>query len=63
MSNPLATSLTSRTYLGLILAQFTATFNDQAIHIVAVFFAVDLLVRFAQVPLFDEKGVDRKSVV
>ncbi|MFN7767101.1 MAG: MFS transporter [Planctomycetaceae bacterium] len=57
MSNPLATSLTSRTYLGLILAQFTATFNDQAIHIVAVFFAVDLLVRFAQVPLFDEKGV------
>jgi acyl-[acyl-carrier-protein]-phospholipid O-acyltransferase/long-chain-fatty-acid--[acyl-carrier-protein] ligase len=41
----------------LILAQFTATFNDQAIHIVAVFFAVDLLVRFAQVPVFDEKGV------
>ena len=57
MSQQLATSLTSRTYLGLILAQFTATFNDQAIHIVAVFFAVDLLVRFAQVPLFDEKGV------
>lgn len=57
MSQPLATSLTSRTYLGLILAQFTATFNDQAIHIVAVFFAVDLLVRFAQVPVFDEKGV------
>ena len=57
MSQQLATSLTSRTYLGLILAQFTATFNDQAIHIVAVFFAVDLLVRFAQVPWFDEKGV------
>ena len=57
MSQPLATSLTSRTYLGLILAQFTATFNDQAIHIVAVFFAVDLLVRFAQVRIFDEKAV------
>jgi hypothetical protein len=46
MANQLATSLKSRSYLGLLLAQFTATFNDQAIHMVAVFYAVDLLVRY-----------------
>ncbi len=57
MANQLATSLKSRSYLGLLLAQFTATFNDQAIHMVAVFYAVDLLVRYARVPGFDEKTV------
>ena len=57
MANQLATSLKSRSYLGLLLAQFTATFNDQAIHMVAVFYAVDLLVRYARVPGIDEKTV------
>ncbi|MCY2967102.1 MAG: MFS transporter [Planctomycetota bacterium] len=57
MSQNHATSLKSKTYLGLILAQFTATFNDQAIHMVAVFYAVDMLVRFAKLPHVDEKAV------
>jgi len=57
MAHQLATSLKSRSYLGLLLAQFTATFNDQAIHMVAVFYAADLLVRYARLPGFDEKTV------
>lgn len=52
-----AATLRSRTFLGLLLAQFTATFNDQAIHIVAIFFATDMLVRYARVGWFDEKTV------
>ena len=40
-------TLTSRTFIGLLLAQFTATFNDQAVHMVAVFYSVDMLVRYA----------------
>src|SRR5437870_917292 len=33
-------SLRSRTFIGLILAQFLAAFNDQAIHASAMFFAI-----------------------
>jgi MFS family permease len=33
-------TLKSRTYLGLILAQFQAAFNDQAIHASAMFYAI-----------------------
>jgi MFS family permease len=33
-------TLKSRTYLGLILAQFLAAFNDQAIHASAMFYAI-----------------------
>ena len=36
-----ADTLKSRTYLGLILAQFLAAFNDQAIHAAAMFFAIN----------------------
>src|SRR5271165_2359533 len=36
-----ADSLKSRTYLGLVLAQFLAAFNDQAIHASAMFFAIN----------------------
>lgn len=50
-------TLKSRTYIGLILAQFLAAFNDQAIHIVAIFYATDMLVRFVALPGFDEKAV------
>ena len=53
---PVAT-LRSRTFIGLLLAQFTATFNDQAIHIVAIFYATNLLVRYARVSWCDEKTV------
>jgi MFS family permease len=35
-----ASSLTNRTFLGLIVAQFLAGFNDQAIHAMAMFYAI-----------------------
>jgi MFS family permease len=35
-----AKSLLSRTYIGLLVAQFLAAFNDQAIHAAAMFFAI-----------------------
>jgi MFS family permease len=41
--------LLSRTYLGLIISQFLAAFNDQAIHIVAIFYAVDMVISYAGV--------------
>jgi MFS family permease len=34
-------SLTSRTFLGLLVAQFFAAFNDQAIHVSAMYFAMN----------------------
>lgn len=55
MSFEKATTLRSRTYLGLLLAQFLAAFNDQASHIVAIFYAGDMLVRFVAAPGIDEK--------
>lgn len=51
-------TLASRTFIGLLLAQFTATFNDQAIHMVAMFYSADMLVRFVQL-----KGIDEKVIV
>ncbi len=50
-------SLASRTYVGLVLSQFLAAFNDQAIHFVAIFYASDMLVRYARVSLVDQKLV------
>src|SRR5437016_1916298 len=35
-----ASSLRSRTFIGLLIAQFLAAFNDQAIHSSAMFFAI-----------------------
>src|SRR6516225_2565369 len=35
-----AKTLRSRTYIGLLIAQFLAAFNDQAIHASAMFFAL-----------------------
>jgi acyl-[acyl-carrier-protein]-phospholipid O-acyltransferase/long-chain-fatty-acid--[acyl-carrier-protein] ligase len=58
MKSHLSETLTSRTFIGLLLAQFTATFNDQAIHMVAVFYSVDMLVRFVHV-----RGIDDKKVI
>jgi MFS family permease len=39
MSHHPAESLRSRTFVGLLIAQFLAAFNDQAIHAAAMFFA------------------------
>ena len=50
-------TLKSRTFIGLLLAQFTATFNDQAIHMVAIFYASDKLVRYVGLSHVDEKAV------
>src|SRR2546423_13355381 len=36
-----ADNLRSRTFLGLLIAQFLAAFNDQAIHASAMFFAIN----------------------
>ncbi len=55
---PTETSLKSRSYIGLVLSQFLAAFNDQAIHFVAIFYAGDMLVRFV-----GAKGIDEKAVV
>jgi acyl-[acyl-carrier-protein]-phospholipid O-acyltransferase/long-chain-fatty-acid--[acyl-carrier-protein] ligase len=52
-----AKTLKDRSYIGLVLSQFLAAFNDQAIHIVAIFYASDLLhgyVRYAD-GRFDQK--------
>src|SRR3954465_11318605 len=50
-----STTLKSRSFIGLVLSQFLAAFNDQASHIVALFYATDMLVRFAGVPHVDSK--------
>lgn len=57
MKPHLSETLTNRTFLGLLLAQFTASFNDQAIHIVAVFYSVDMLVRYVDIAWIDDKKV------
>ena len=51
-------TLKTRTYIGLIFAQFTNSFNDQASHIIGNFFACDMLIGYAQA-----KGVDDKLLV
>src|SRR5580765_3141095 len=66
MKQPLSETLASRTFVGLLLAQFTTTFNDQAIHVVAIFYAVDMLVRYAQPRLIGHSLlalIDDKAVV
>lgn len=55
MAAETSSTLKSRTYVGLILAQFTNAFNDQASHIIGNFFACDMLVRYARIPFVDEK--------
>lgn len=50
-------SLNSRTFIGLLLAQFTATFNDQMVHMVALFYASDILVNYVGT------GFDKKKVI
>src|SRR5215471_7362989 len=37
-----ASSLRTRTYIGLIVAQFLAAFNDQCIHASAMFYAIHM---------------------
>ena len=36
-----ADTLYSKTFIGLLIAQFLAAFNDQAIHASAMFFAIN----------------------
>ena len=57
-TSPFAPSetLKSRTFIGLLLAQFTATFNDQMTHIVAIFYAGDMLVRYVGMPHVNEQA-------
>lgn len=50
-----AKTLKDRSYIGLVLSQFLAAFNDQAIHIVAIFYAADLLYGYVGFPGFDQK--------
>ena len=50
-----AGTLKSRSYIGLLIAQFLACFNDQAIHYVAFFYAVDMLVRYVGLRNLDVK--------
>jgi acyl-[acyl-carrier-protein]-phospholipid O-acyltransferase/long-chain-fatty-acid--[acyl-carrier-protein] ligase len=50
-------TLKSRSYVSLIVAQFLAAFNDQAIHIVAIFYAGDLLLRYVHMRGMDEKAI------
>ena len=50
-------TLASRSYIGLVLSQFLAAFNDQAIHFVAIFYASEaqhraLLIQNPLSPLF-----------
>jgi MFS family permease len=42
-SPPAAGQLRSRTFVGLLVAQFFAAFNDQAIHAAAMFFAINTM--------------------
>ncbi len=56
MHHPSVT-LKSPTFIGLLLAQFTATFNDQAVHFFAIFYASDILVRYLNLVYVDEKAV------
>ncbi|MFO0851599.1 MAG: MFS transporter [Gemmataceae bacterium] len=41
VTTPAGNPLVSRTFLGLLVAQFLAAFNDQAIHASAMFFAIN----------------------
>ena len=50
-------TLKSRSFLGLVLSQFLAAFNDQASHIVAFFYATDMLVYYASLAHIDAKAV------
>lgn len=50
-----AKTLKDRSYIGLVLSQFLAAFNDQAIHIVAIFYASDLLHGYVHLGGFDQK--------
>ncbi|HEV3262206.1 MAG TPA: MFS transporter [Gemmataceae bacterium] len=50
-------TLKSRSFIGLIISQFLAAFNDQASHIVAIFYASDMLVHYAAVPHVHEKDI------
>ena len=38
---PIKSGLTSRTFFGLLIAQFLSAFNDQALHAAAMFFAIN----------------------
>src|SRR5713101_2402133 len=50
-------SLKSRSYVGLLLSQFLAAFNDQALHFVAIFYAGDMLVRYVELKHVKEETI------
>jgi acyl-[acyl-carrier-protein]-phospholipid O-acyltransferase/long-chain-fatty-acid--[acyl-carrier-protein] ligase len=43
--------------MGLVVSQFLAAFNDQAIHFVATFYAINLMVSYARVPGLGENTI------
>src|SRR6516165_2265748 len=49
--------LKSRSYIGLLLSQFLAAFNDQALHFVAIFYAGDMLVRYVELKHVKEETI------
>ncbi len=52
-----STPLKSRSYVGLVVAQFLAGFNDQAIHFFAIFYAADMLIGYVGLRRLDFKGI------
>ena len=59
-----AETLKNRSFIGLILSQFLAAFNDQATHIVAIFFAGDMLVHYAHLRLpWLDRNLENKDVI
>jgi MFS family permease len=57
MPHETSESLKSRSYVGLLLSQFLAAFNDQALHFVAIFYAGDMLVRFVELKHIKEETI------
>ena len=57
MPPEVSTPLKSRSYVGLVVAQFLAGFNDQAIHFFAIFYAADMLIGYVGLRRLDFKGI------
>jgi acyl-[acyl-carrier-protein]-phospholipid O-acyltransferase/long-chain-fatty-acid--[acyl-carrier-protein] ligase len=57
MPPEVSTPLKSRSYIGLVVAQFLAGFNDQAIHFFAIFYAADMLIGYVGLRRLDFKGI------
>ena len=64
MPSQTSETLKSRNFVGLLLSQFLAAFNDHASQLVAIFYASDMLVRYANVSAFGSGLlIDEKLIV